>query len=213
MIWCRYRYVWHISSETTLGKPEAVAGSNAGHRSGGERQCYWKPQALSAISQGRQLNQPWYIGWAHHGAGIFSWPSHCITCRVLDNSLVGAAFGFCLFVLFFRGSQLSHMLYMAGAIFDEPLVPFYVAGAVFGELLLWFFVAGAVFGELLFRFFVAGAVVGEPLVPFFVAATVFGEPLVRFFVAGAVFGELLGPCFVAGARNLKLQVAKRVGKR
>ena len=75
MIWCRYRYVWHISSETTLGKPEAVAGSNAGHRSGGERQCYWKPQALSAISQGRQLNQPWYIGWAHHGAGIFSWPS------------------------------------------------------------------------------------------------------------------------------------------
>ena len=141
----------------------------------------------------------------------------CITCRVLDNSLVGgllgafvvsfcvggavrdAAFGFCLFVLFFRGSQLSHMLYMAGAIFDEPLVPFYVAGAVFGELLLRFFVAGAVFGELLFRFFVAGAVVGEPLVPFFVAATVFGEPLVRFFVAGAVFGELLGPCFVAGS--------------
>ena len=61
----------------------------------------------------------------------------CITCRVLDNSLVGgllgafvvsfcvggavrdAAFGFCLFVLFFRGSQLSHMLYMAGAIFDD----------------------------------------------------------------------------------------------
>ena len=152
----------------------------------------------------------------------------CITCRVLDNSLVGGLLGafvvsFCVggavrdaafgFVLFFRGSQLSHMLYMAGAIFDEPLVPFYVAGAVFGELLLRFFVAGAVFGELLFRFFVAGAVVGEPLVPFFVAATVFGEPLVRFFVAGAVFGELLGPCFVAGARNLKLQVAKRVGKR
>lgn len=64
---------------------------------------------------------------------------------------------------FFRGSQLSHMLYMAGAICDEPLVPFYVAGAVFGERLLRFFVAVAVFGELLFRFFVAGAVVGEPL--------------------------------------------------
>ena len=169
----------------------------------------------------------------------------CITCRVLDNSLVGgllgafvvsfcvggavrdAAFGFCLFVLFFRGSQLSHMLYMAGAIFDEPLVPFYVAEAVFGELLLRFFVAVAVFGELLLRFFVAGAVAGEPLVRLFVARAIFGEPLVHFFVAGvifgqpqvpffvagAVFGELLGPCFVAGARNLKLQVAKRVGKR
>ena len=155
----------------------------------------------------------------------------CITCRVLDNSLVGgllgafvvsfcvggavrdAAFGFCLFVLFFRGSQLSHMLYMAGAIFDEPLVPFYVAEAVFGELLLRFFVAVAVFGELLFRFFVAGAVVGEPLVHFFEAGVIVGQPQVPFFVAGAVFGELLGPCFVVGARNLKLQVAKRVGKR
>ena len=42
---------------------------------------------------------------------------------------------------------------------------------------------------------------------------IFGQPEVPFFVAGAVFGELLGPCFVAGARNLKLQVAKRVGKR
>ena len=155
----------------------------------------------------------------------------CITCRVLDNSLVGgllgafvvsfcvggavrdAAFGFCLFVLFFRGSQLSHMLYMAGAIFDEPLVPFYVAGAVFGELLLRFFVAGAVAGEPLVRLFVARAIFGEPLVHFFVAGVIFGQPQVPFFVAGAVFGELLGPCFVAGARNLKLQVAKRVGKR
>ena len=155
----------------------------------------------------------------------------CITCRVLDNSLVGgllgafvvsfcvggavrdAAFGFCLFVLFFRGSQLSHMLYMAGAIFDEPLVPFYVAGAVFGELLLRFFVAGAVAGEPLVRLFVARAIFGEPLVHFFVAGVIFGQPQVPFFVAGAVFGELLGPCFVVGARNLKLQVAKRVGKR
>ena len=155
----------------------------------------------------------------------------CITCRVLDNSLVGgllgafvvsfcvggavrdAAFGFCLFVLFFRGSQLSHMLYMAGAIFDEPLVPFYVAEAVFGELLLRFFVAGAVAGEPLVRLFLARAIFGEPLVHFFVAGVIFGQPQVPFFVAGAVFGELLGPCFVAGARNLKLQVAKRVGKR
>ena len=155
----------------------------------------------------------------------------CITCRVLDNSLVGgllgafvvsfcvggavrdAAFGFCLFVLFFRGSQLSHMLYMAGAIFDEPLVPFYVAGAVFGELLLRFFVAGAVAGEPLVRLFVARAIFGEPLVHFFEAGVIVGQPQVPFFVAGAVFGELLGPCFVAGARNLKLQVAKRVGKR
>lgn len=141
----------------------------------------------------------------------------CITCRVLDNSLVGgllgafvvsfcvggavrdAAFGFCLFVLFFRGSQLSHMLYMAGAIFDEPLVPFYVAGAVFGELLLRFFVAGAVVGEPLVPVFVAAAVFGEPLVRFFVAGAVFGEPVVRFFVASAVFSEPLVQFFVAGA--------------
>ena len=31
-----------------------------------------------------------------------------------------------------------------------------------------------------------------------------------FFVAGAALGEPLFPFFVAGARNLKLQVAKRV---
>lgn len=103
---------------------------------------------------------------------------------------------------------------MASAVFGEPLVSCFVAGAILEPV--FYFSRQAQYlvnhGEPLLLFFVAGAIFGELLIQFFAAGAVFAEPLVAFWVAGAI-GELLILCFVAGARNLKLQVTKRVAKR